>query len=201
MDICQVILTSYSHAPHPPQEHHPLLSSLSSLLPSTPGDPALLARLGPWLERLLGDERWWPAATSLLRCPALADSSYPAIYKAASSSVAATDGGRGRHLLVLLLARRLLTRVAGHAATLDNPPGLLAHPATGLACLDALRRVEEVGWRVEEVGEWLDYGWEVAEVRRWELVPAKDLGVYVTLVAGRSVLCRPAPKEPHRREN
>ena len=107
---------------------------------------------------------------------------------ATSSKVVLTDRGRGRLLLRELLSARILTKVIAQASQLQLVPRLLENPDFGLKFLEVATRLDKMTWRFEGEGEWLDFGWGEPVTKQHQLVPTKDLGVYITLVEGRCIV-------------
>ena len=107
---------------------------------------------------------------------------------AASSKAVRTDGGRGRLLLKQILSERIFTKVLAQASQLQLLPKQLENPEFGLKLLEVATQLDKLTWRLEGEGEWLDFGWGEPVTRQYQLVPTKDLGVYITLVEGRCVV-------------
>ena len=107
---------------------------------------------------------------------------------AASSKAVLTDRGRGRLLLKQLLSARIFTKVTAQASQLQLLPKLLENPEIGLKLLEVATRLDKLTWRLDGEGEWLDFGWGEPVTRQHQLVPTKDLGVYITLVEGRCIV-------------
>ena len=106
----------------------------------------------------------------------------------ASSKAVLTDRGRGRLLLKQLLSSRIFTKVIAQASQLQLLPKLLENPELGLKFLEVATQLDNLTWRLEGEGEWLDFGWGEPVSRHHQLVPTKDLGVYITLVEGRCIV-------------
>ena len=92
-----------------------------------------------------------------------------------------------------LLSARIFTKVIAQASQLQLLPKLLENPELGLKLLEVATLLDKLTWRLEGESEWLDFGWGEPVTRQHQLVPTKDLGVYITLVEGRCIVTNVLP--------
>jgi len=61
-------------------------------------------------------------------------------------------------------------------------------------------RLDKVTWQLDLTNScWLDSSWELPQLETHLLVPAADLGVYVSLAAGRPVVTQVIQKYTHKK--
>jgi len=152
----------------------------------------LVEQIGRLLENILGDN-WWVISGRLSRSAALFGTGYQVRYDLVKNNVdLRTVQGKGRLLIKHILHLGILTKVIDGISTLGMfPPALfLGSPSGNLAILSMARCLDNHTWTVLDLGNWcwLDTTWELPVEERHELVPAADLGVYITLVEGKPVV-------------
>ena len=98
----------------------------------------------------------------------------------------------GQLLLKHILDLGILTKVIGVITTLGMypPSTLLGTPSGSQATLSLARSVDRHSWTGLDLTNWcwLDMTWTLPVEESHELVPASDLGVYITLVEGKPVV-------------
>ena len=104
-------------------------------------------------------------------------------------------------MLKKLLTHRILTKVVAQASHMQCLPNFQESPEFGLKLLEITTRLDKLTWRLEGEGEWLDFGWGEPITRQHQLVPTKDLGVYITLVEGRCIVTDVLPGSVAGEEN
>ncbi len=61
-------------------------------------------------------------------------------------------------------------------------------------------RLDKITWQLDLTNScWLDSSWELPQLETHLLVPAADLGVYVSLAAGRPVVTQVIQKYTHKK--
>ena len=91
-------------------------------------------------------------------------------------------------MLKQILSAHIFTRVIAQASQLKLLPKPIENAEFGMKILEAATQLDRLTWRLEGEGEWLDFGWGEPVSRHHQLVPTKDLGVYITLVEGRCIV-------------
>ena len=148
----------------------------------------LVEQVGSVIETILGDN-WWEVAGRISRSKTMFGTGYKARFDLVQNNTdLQTVKGKGRLLLLHILHLGIMTKVLGVITTLGMYPSytLLGTQAGSQAALALARSADSQPWTGIDLANWswLHVTWKLPVVECHELVPASDLGVYVTLVEG-----------------